>query len=414
MKIKRVVVITDLSDSTGGQEILALLSARLLKDLGIEVIYVCGDHGLSSEVQSLGVEVCAANKSRLLDLPRKQAFRRGLYDAEARAFMDRIVQTYDAPDTVFHLHGWAQIFSPSIFQALMPIAKRTYLHAHDMTLACPNGVYMDFNRSEVCMRRPLSSSCIAAHCDKRSYAQKLWRVVRHSVLARCMKMDAGWAGIIVIHPQMVPMLKRFGYSQDVFRLVRNPVRPYARNRIKAEENEAFLYVGRLEPEKGVVELAEAAKRVGVPLVCVGDGSLRNWLGQNFPNVTLTGKLTSQQISQFAYKSRALVFPSRLPEPFGLVLAEAVHSGLPVAVTRTALMSQEIETGGLGLTFDMQDPFSFDAVLTKFSNMPSAKVLAMSQAGHSGHLRLGLSEEEWVSALIGLYEASVERAALIET
>lgn len=409
MIVNRVVVITDLCESVGGQEVLALLSARLLKDQGFEVVYVCGDYGDSAELRSLDVEVFAAKSQRLLDMPAGQAFRTGIYDRRMREFMEKVVETYDSPHTVFHVHGWAQIFSPSIFAALATVSCRTLIHAHDMTLACPNGVYMDFPRSEVCKRKPLSWDCLTTQCDKRSYTQKLWRATRQSVLSRCLERSADWAGIIAIHPQMKPMLQRFGYPHNLFHLLRNPVRPYLTKRAQVEDNESFLYVGRLEPEKGVVELAQAATRVGVPLVCIGSGSLSDWLAREFPNVVLPGRLRSEEIATWARKTRALVFPSLLPEPFGLVLAEAVHSGIPVAVSKTVLMAREIEDQSLGIEFDVKDQTGFDGVLKTFRNMLGADLLKMSQQGFEGDTRLGLSEADWVSGLIELYESSVSNA-----
>lgn len=406
MKVKRVVVITDLSESAGGQEVLAMLSARLLKERGLEVIYVCGDHGASAALKALDIEICPAGLSRLLELPSHQALRRGLYDPETRDFIKAVVNRYDSPGTVFHVHSWPQIFSPSIFSALAPVAHRCFLHAHDMVLACPNGVYLDFRTSAPCARRPLSLSCIATNCDKRNYAQKLWRVARQTVLSRCLDLSEGWGGVIVIHPEMVPMLQRFGYPESIFHLVRNPVRPFTPERVTVEENNALLYVGRLEPEKGVPELAHAARRVGMPLVCVGDGSLRDWLAGDFPEVTLTGWLDQKEIAQWAAKARALVMPTRMPEPFGLVLAEAIHSGIPVAVTRIALMANEIEKAGLGLTFDVNDPASLDGALAAIRDMPPADLSEMSRLGHSGPLRLGLSEEAWVDGLVELYERAL--------
>lgn len=408
MTVKRVVIITDLSEAVGGQEVLALASARLLKERGVEVIYVCGDRGDSLELRALDVEVCASGQRRLLELPRGKAFRHGLYNSQAKTFMDRVVHTYASPDTVFHLHGWAQIFSPSIFKVLSPVAQQTFLHAHDMSLACPNGVFMDFPRSEVCTRTPLSMGCLITQCDKRNYAQKIWRAARHSVLARCLDRSAPWAGIVIGHPGMKPMLRRFGYPEPLFRLVRNPVRPYLNDRVHAEENESFLFVGRLEEEKGVIELAQASARVGVPLVCIGEGSLEEPLARDFPNVVLTGKLRGHEIGNWAAKSRALVFPTRLPEPFGLVLAEAIHSGLPAAVSNTALMAAEIESGGLGLSFDLTDKESFDAVLSEFRDMPPARLKEMSQRGHACAVDIGLSEDEWVDGLVALYDEALTR------
>lgn len=409
MTPKRVVILADESAVRGGQAVLAMLSARLLKARGIEVVFVCGDDGQAPELQALGIEVAAAGSAPLLAQSRGRAVRKGLYDADMRDFVAEAVRRYDAPGAVFHLHGWAQVFSPSVFSALVSVAPRCFIHAHDMFLACPNGVFMDFQAGHPCERRPLSTACITAHCDKRSYGHKLWRVARHAMLKRCFDMSADWAGIVIINHRMQPLLGSFGYPDGLFRVLRNPARPFCSERVPAESNRPFLYVGRLEPDKGVLALAQAAERVGVPLICVGDGSLREVLARDFPAITLPGWLDHAGVAEWAARSRAIVVPSMLPEPFGLVLVEAIHSGLPAAVSQIAMMSGEIEAEGLGLRFDVTKPDSFDAVLRRFRDMPGPELADMSRRGHAGDLRLGPSETEWADGLVALYETALARA-----
>ena len=144
---------------------------------------------------------------------------------------------------------------------MKPVARRTLLHAHDMFLACPNGVYMDYQKNRACTRVPNSLACIATHCAKRGYGQKLWRVVREARVHGALGELSRWGGIIAIHPAMKAKLGRAGYRQDRMFTVRNPVVPFAPARIRAEENAALLYVGRLEADKGVGEVAAVASTV---------------------------------------------------------------------------------------------------------------------------------------------------------
>jgi glycosyltransferase involved in cell wall biosynthesis len=356
------------------------------------------------------VEVHSCGGLRLLERGRLQAATRGIHDAAVERRLAALIAEIDTPGTVYHLHGWAQIFSPAVFRALAPVAARSFLHAHDMFLACPNGVYMDYRRGEVCTRRPLSAACISTNCDKRSYAQKLWRVARQTAVRRWLDPALPWAGIVQIHPDMQPRLARAGFPDSMFRTLRNPAVPYTQSRIRAEENRRLVYVGRLEADKGVRGLVAAAARLDLPLTLVGDGPLREELAAAHPGVEITGWLGSGEIGRHVGRARALVMPSEHPEPFALVLAEAVHSGLPVAVSNTALMAEEIAAAGLGLSFDAGDPGDTDRVLAAFRDMPPDRLRAMSEAGHTGPHRLALSPEAWGDGLLALYRGAVARSA----
>ncbi len=404
MSLDRVVVINDLSQAKGGATGLALLSARELSKIGLDVTYVCGDAGHKEGAG--GAAVVAAGSAGLLQRNPLHAGLRGVYNPATRDMLRDYIARTDTPGTVYHLHGWAQILSPSVFDALAPVAQRTLIHAHDMFLACPNGVYMDYPHNQVCTRTPLSAACLMAHCDKRSRLHKGWRVMRQRAVRRAFRQDLPWGGIIAIHPEMQPRLARAGYRDDLFHIVRNPAEPFTQTRIEAEANTRLAYVGRLEKDKGALDLAQAAARTGTEVTFVGDGALRPELERSHPNMRITGWQDRDAIGTYLRDARALVMPSRHPEPFALVLPEAILSGLPVAVADTALMAPEIERLELGVRFNVFDPQSLDAALRKLHDMPEPTLKDMSLRGQAARLALANSTQSWISALIDLYRARV--------
>jgi glycosyltransferase involved in cell wall biosynthesis len=100
-----------------------------------------------------------------------------------------------------------------------------------------------------------------------------------------------------------------------------------------EGSDVVLYVGRLVPEKGVEELVrawDANRPAGLRLCIIGDGPLRPRLDAFVPpGVELVGSLPPAAVRRRMLSARALVFPSRWFEPFGLVVVEAMAAGLPV-------------------------------------------------------------------------------------
>ncbi|HFB2048119.1 MAG TPA: GDP-mannose-dependent alpha-mannosyltransferase [Hyphomicrobiaceae bacterium MAG_BT-2024] len=89
----------------------------------------------------------------------------------------------------------------------------------------------------------------------------------------------------------------------------------------------FIYVGRVAVEKNI-EAFLKAKITGQKVV-VGTGPMLDELRCRYPDVTFTGKLTGQDLAEAYASADVFVFPS-LTDTFGIVLIEAMASGLPVA------------------------------------------------------------------------------------
>lgn len=89
----------------------------------------------------------------------------------------------------------------------------------------------------------------------------------------------------------------------------------------------FLYVGRVAVEKNV----EAFLALELPgsKVVAGDGPSRADLEARFPDVRFLGVQTGEDLARIYASADVFVFPSRT-DTFGIVLLEALASGLPVA------------------------------------------------------------------------------------
>ena len=84
-----------------------------------------------------------------------------------------------------------------------------------------------------------------------------------------------------------------------------------------------LYVGRLSPEKGILDLLAAAD--GIPLVVVGDGPLRDKVPQAL------GFVPNAELGPYYRRAAVVAVPSRR-EGYGVVCAEAMAHGRPVVAS----------------------------------------------------------------------------------
>ena len=89
----------------------------------------------------------------------------------------------------------------------------------------------------------------------------------------------------------------------------------------------FLTVGRLAVEKNV----EAFLKLDLPgtKLVVGDGPARNQLSNAYPDAVFLGSRGGESLAELYAAADVFVFPSRT-DTFGLVLLEALASGVPVA------------------------------------------------------------------------------------
>ena len=101
------------------------------------------------------------------------------------------------------------------------------------------------------------------------------------------------------------------------------------------EREAVLYVGRLEPRKGVGTLVEAAGILGPdapPIWIAGDGPLRGSLerlaAQRSVQIRFFGEIGEAQKWSLLRRAAVVVAPSVGGESFGIVLLEAMATGAP--------------------------------------------------------------------------------------
>jgi glycosyltransferase involved in cell wall biosynthesis len=94
-----------------------------------------------------------------------------------------------------------------------------------------------------------------------------------------------------------------------------------------DERPIFAYVGRVAVEKNVEDFLQL-KLPGSKYV-IGDGPLRAELEQKYPEARFVGFQTGEALAQHMAAADVMVFPSRT-DTFGLVILEALASGVPVA------------------------------------------------------------------------------------
>ncbi|WP_145111625.1 glycosyltransferase [Cereibacter sediminicola] len=400
----RVVILNDASVVRGGATYLATTLARSLHARGLAVTFLAGDSG--NRDLGEGIDMLALEGRALIHAPRASALK-GLYNAAARHRISEWIARHDTPGTVYHLHNWSNILTPAVFDALAPVARRCAIHVHDFFLACPNGAFLDYPRARVCNRRPLSAACLTTQCDKRSYSHKLWRSARQAVLWNRLAPFRSGAQFVMINEAMRSRIGR-AIRPGHLAAISNPVEPFGAPVPAPERNRRLVQIGQVQRLKGVFELAEAGRRLGLGVDFIGMGDSLDELRTLYPEHAYHGWMSREEIGRFLNGARAAVVATQSPEPFCLSAFECVATGLPLVVSDSILTARQLVEAGAAVTFCAGDVEALTAALGRVLRDDDlvARLAAAARERGPG-LAPGLAE--WVAAHDRLYRRMLARS-----
>jgi glycosyltransferase involved in cell wall biosynthesis len=129
-----------------------------------------------------------------------------------------------------------------------------------------------------------------------------------------------------------------------------------------EKRDYFAFLGRISPEKGIESAIQIAGRCGVKLKVAAkvDKADAEYFRDNVEplladaNVEFIGEINDAQKPAFLSGAKALLFPIDWPEPFGLVMIEAMACGCPVIAFRRGSVPEVMDHGITGFVVDNVD------------------------------------------------------------
>ena len=129
----------------------------------------------------------------------------------------------------------------------------------------------------------------------------------------------------------------------------------ARRGLVPSAGEYLAFLGRICPEKGIDRAIEIARRAGMPLRVAAkiDTADRAYYERVIaplmaqPHVEFVGEIGEAEKQAFLAGARALLFPVDWPEPFGMVLIEAMACGTPIIAFPRGSVPELVEDGVSG-------------------------------------------------------------------
>src|ERR1035437_4374053 len=295
------VIICDNANHSGGVSSVVIAQAAGLKTAGYKV-FVFAAYGPPSTLLSVSTEevFCLypeiSRRGRLTEIWNKYA---------ASQLSEYLVR-FSPVDTIIHVHSISMGLSPSIATALRKRGIPYVITAHDAGWACPTGYFYNFKTKSYCTYTPFSPACLSCNCDKKTYLNKAFKLVKVATLDYLSRIKQGASAIIMPSDLLRDrLLDRMPRTVPVITLW-NPVNA-KNNGARSISGDSFLFVGRIWEEKGIDELLEA---IGdhCPLTVVGDGPKREALEQKYPKVAFKGWLPPDEAMAEMRKAIALILP----------------------------------------------------------------------------------------------------------
>jgi glycosyltransferase involved in cell wall biosynthesis len=214
---------------------------------------------------------------------------------------------------------------------------------HNYRPMCPAATfYRDGHACTDCLDKRNATSAVRYGCYRGNRAQTVplalsTRFGADPLLARADR-------VIVLNDTMKTLYGRAGVAQDRMTLLPNFLPDSG---AAGTGGGPWLFVGRLTPEKGILQLVREWPS-GYRLLVVGDGPLLADIAACAPaGVEVLGEQPSERVQALMREAVGLVFPSRWFEGAPMVYVEALAAGTPVLAwepsSLAALVSQE-ETG----------------------------------------------------------------------
>ena len=112
--IENVVVVNDFNYTQGGASKVAIDTARILKEQGINVFFFSAVEKEEEKID--GITYISTNQNEALKEKNKiKGAINGIYNFKARNEMKKLLKMLDRNSTIIHVHGWTKALSCSVF-----------------------------------------------------------------------------------------------------------------------------------------------------------------------------------------------------------------------------------------------------------------------------------------------------------
>lgn len=344
----RVLLVHNYYQQPGGEDQVFQLETELLQKAGFQV------------------EAFSVTNNDLQDGSPIKLAMQTLWNSEAASQVSDVARRSKAE--IVHFHNTFPMLSPAVYSAARQTGAATVQTLHNYRLLCANALlYRDGHICRECVgRMPLPA-----------------------VIHRCYRDSLGASGVAAA--LQVAHRMRGTYQRDIDAyialtdfaretVVQAGIVPEKRIHVVANAlasdpgpgtgGEGALFVGRLDPAKGIRTMLSAWETMGrtIPLTIIGDGPMADEVkaaAERIPGVSWLGRCPRDEVLAAMKQARCLIFPSEWYEGLPMTIIEAFAVGLPVIGSQIGSITELIEPGVTGERFNPGDHQSLIDAVQRF-------------------------------------------------
>ncbi len=262
------------------------------------------------------------------------------------------------PD-VIHVHNIFPLISTAVFFRNVRKNIPVVLTLHNYRLICANAILLRNNKTcTKCVEKRFPFYGMIYRCYRNSFFKTLVLVLMTSI----HRLSGTWKKRVDRYIVLTDFHKNTLLNSNLNlkgdQIVVKPNFSFNKGSVKKDKKDYYIFLGRLELDKGVETMLRAFQGTEYKLYIYGDGSLKDTVqevcSQN-DNMVYGGLKDPEYVLEKLRYAKGLIFPSINFEGFPMVIAEAFSCGTPVISTDIGSQGEIVKHGYNGLHFKMNDP-----------------------------------------------------------
>lgn len=272
------------------------------------------------------------------------------------------------------------LLSPSILLVLDEFHIPVVMRCPNYRLLCPNGLHLSHgNVCEHCLGGK-EFWCVLKNCENNLFKSTGYAL--RNAAARISRRIMDNVSLFIVLSEF--QKKRFmasGIQQYRIKIISN-IAPAVHEKTSDNPGQTVSFVGRISPEKGIIDFMAAAARLpDIPFAVAGNHDEIPGLVNSSPgNVRWMGFLRGRDLDEFYHQSRILVVPGRCFEGFPNVITHGMNMKKPVIASRLGGVPEIVDHGKTGLLFEPGNVTALTAAIQELYADP-ALCTRMGEAGN---------------------------------
>ena len=321
------------------------------------------------------VMLCEFDNQDLEGISKIALFFKTVFNKKSYNRVVECLETFK-PDVV-HIHNVYYTASPAVFFAIKKKGIPAVMTIHNYRFGCIQSLLFRHNAvCQLCLEKKNTFYGIKYKCFQDSYLKSLQLVIVNKVNK-----------FVVKHTNPI---KKFIFLSDFTKEILSPILSLKNTEgvikpnyvmdfgytSEKDRGEYYLYVGRLNEQKGLKILINIFIKNQRILEIIGTGPLEEFVketAQTHPNIRYLGYANNAFIIEKLKKSKALIVPSITYEGQPMTILEAFSTGTPVFASNIKNLDTIVLNGKNGFLFD---PSHIDSIFQSFEKFEKAEKSTM--------------------------------------